>query len=133
MAMTFTPPFVQVPIVAEGSLVAPTAVTARTNITGTTGLLQLSNTSTNGLRVDSISVKGAGTTAAGLIFVWLYNGTTSYLIDEIICSAVTPSTTVAGDYNAKLYQNFTLPPTYQLFVSSTISQNYNVTLYGGAY
>lgn len=133
MSKTFTAPFPQSPIIGIASLVAPAAITSRANITGTTGLVALTTTSTDGTRIDGINIKGAGTTALGIISVWLYNGTTSYLIDEISCAAVTPSAILAGDFNSRLYYNFTLPPTYQLFVSSTISQNYNVTALGAQF
>jgi hypothetical protein len=68
-----------------------------------------------------------------LIFVWIYNGTTSYLVDEIAVSAVTPSTTAAAFTTYVDYTTMVLPPTFQLYVSSTISQNFTVVAYGGTY
>ena len=129
MAKTYASPMVQIPIVGFASVT--TALTERTNITGTTGLTQLTATSTEGTRIDGISIKAAATSAAGLIFIWHYDGTTSRLVDELICTAITGSATLAGDYNYKSYVNFNLPPTHQLYTSTTITQNYNVFAYGG--
>ena len=131
MALTYASPLVQNPIIGQASVSA--ALTARTNITGTTGLTQLTTTSANGTRIDAISIKATATSAAGLIFIWLYNGTTSFLIDELICTAITGSATVASDFNIKSYTNFNLPPTFQLYASTTIAQAYNVQAFGGQY
>lgn len=131
MANTFAPPFPQTPILGAASIT--TALTARTNITGTTGLTLLVASQTNGFRLDAISIKASATSAAGQVFVWLYDGTTARLIDEILQTAITGSTTVASDYNIKQYQNFNVPTNTSLYVSGTITQNYNVTAYGAAY
>jgi hypothetical protein len=131
MAMTYASPMVQTPIVGQASVT--TALTTRTNITGTTGLTALTAVSTNGTRIDAISIKATATSAAGLIWIWIYDGTTSRLMDELVCTAITGSATVAGDYNYKAYLNFNLPPTYQLYASTTITQNYNVFAYGGTF
>ena len=122
---------VQSIIIGQASVT--TAQTARTNITGTTGLTALTATSTDGTRIDSISIQAAATTAAGLIFIWLFDGTTSRLMDEISMTGATGSATVTGDYRIKYYQNFNVPPTYQLFCSTTITQNMNIFAYGGTF
>lgn len=122
--------------VGIATLTSPSAITTRTNITGTTGLVQLTPTSTNGKRVDFIRSQAKGTTAAGLLFLWLYNGTTSFLIDEIVVSAITPNTTQVGfklDTSYLSLGSINLPPTYQLFVSSTVTQDFNITAHGGDY
>lgn len=134
MPANTAPIFPVAPSVGIATLVTPTAVTSRANITGTTNLTQLTATSTNGTRVDRIEITATGaSTAAGLIFVWIYNGTTSYLVDEIAVSAITPSTTAAAFTTYVDYTTMVLPPTFQLYVSSTISQNFTVVAYGGTY
>ena len=135
MAATPTPIFTQAPVIGRATLTSPTAVTSRANITGTTGLTQLTPTSTNGKRVDWIRVQGKGTSSAGLVFVWLYDGTTSTVIDEIVLSAITGSTTLAAvkvdtNYSAA---GFNLPPTYQLYISISVAQDVNVYAFGGDY
>lgn len=131
--MTNTPVFAQTPKLFVATLTSPTAVTSRANITGTTGLTELTDLQTNGLRVDSIQVVSKGTSSAGIVFVWLYDGTTSYLWDQIDISAVTGSTTLDSIAVSKTYTSKNLTPSQQLYVSISVTQDVNVFLDGGAY
>jgi len=133
MAANTSPIFPVTPIVGIATLTSATAVTSYANITGTTGLTQLTATSTNGTRIDTISVLGKGSTVASKITLWLYNGTTSYVIDEILITAVTFSNTVYEFSAQKSYTTLVIPPTYQLFISQTVSTDVNVLAYGGQY
>lgn len=133
MAVTATPIFAQTPAIEIATLTTPTAITSRANITGTTGLVLLAATSTNGKRVDSILVKSKGTSLAGLLFVWLYDGTTSYLWDEIELTAVTPSTTAESMNVASFYTGKNLKSTEALYVSVSVQQDLNVFADTGAY
>jgi hypothetical protein len=128
-----SPIFPQAPIIGIGSLVSNTAVTARTVISGTTGLTQVTANSTNGTRIDAIAVKGQGTTVATIQDIWINDGTNSYLFDEIVLGAVTANTTVASVVNTISYTTLTLPPTYRLFTSQQVSANVTVFAFGGTY
>lgn len=133
MAANTTPIFPAAPVVGLASLVSATPLTTYTNITGTTGLVQLTTTSINGTRVDNVVVKAQGTSVASKVTIWLYDGTTSRVFDEIDVPAVTASTTVDTFVLSRGYTNVTLPPTYQLFVSQTVATNVNVFAFGGTY
>jgi hypothetical protein len=119
------------PIVGIASSIA--TLTARTTIVGTTGLTALTATTTNGLRVDKLEIQLTVSSAAAIIFIWLYDGTNSTLFDEIPVAAVTASNTVPAFHTFKPYANLVLPSTYRLYCSTTINQNTNVFAYGGAY
>lgn len=69
-----------------------TANTARDG-TGTLGTLLTGVTA--GSRVDDLYITAAGTTTAGVVRMFLSDGTNHRLLQEIIVSAITPSTTVA--------------------------------------
>ena len=133
MTMTATPIFAQTPLVAIATLTSPTAITSRANITGVTGLVKLTDTTTNGLRIDALTVKGKGTSSAGIVFIWLYNGTTSYLLDEIDIAAITGSTTLDSVIASKYPAGLNLAPTQQLYVSVSVAQDLNVFAFCGAY
>lgn len=134
MAVTNDPIFAQTPLIGIATLTTPTAITSRANITGTTGLVALVATSTNGFRLDKITVKGKGTSLAGELFVWLYDGTTSYIYDEIDLTAVTGSTTLASLLVTKTYTNVNLKATTQsLYVSVSVQQDLNIFAHGGNY
>lgn len=137
MAVTATPIFVQSPFVAITSLAAQTACTTRaptaTASLAAANIVQLTNTSTNGLRIDSIQVQACSsaigaTTAAQLVQVWMHDGTTAYLIDEITVSAQTPSATAAAFVATKTYTNpIVVPATYKLYVSTTVTTTASTT------
>jgi len=133
MPANTTPIFPLAPIVGIGTLTSATAITSRANITGTTGLVQLTATSTNGTRIDAITVKSKATSVASIISIWIYNGTTSFLYDEFDVTAVTASTTVDSFTLTKTYNNLTLPPTYQLYISEQVQTDVNVFAFGGTY
>lgn len=133
MAVTPTPVFAQAPVVGIATLTSPTAITSRANITGTTGLTQLTPTSTNGRKIDSIKVKAKATSVATNVFIWVYDGTTSYLYDEIAVTAITATNTVDSFSLERGYLNLVLPATYQLYISVSISQDLTVFAHGGNY
>lgn len=131
--MTATPVFAQTPKTFIATLTSPTAITSRANITGTTGLVKLTDTTTNGFRLDNITVKAKETTVAGTVCIWIYNGTTSFLWKEIAVSAVTASTTVAAFESSTDYVSTNLEPTQQYYVSSTIDQDFTIYANGGSW
>jgi len=108
------------------TLTSPSAITSRANITGTTGLVQLKGTTTNGTKCYEIRYKGKATTVAAQLFIWRYNGTTSFLEKEITINAVTASTTVASDSGATTFDNLALISTESLWVSVTVANDLNV-------
>jgi hypothetical protein len=83
--------------------------------------------STNGCRIDYILVKSAatsvtGASAANLVQIWNWDGTTAYLNDEIQISAVTPSTTSPGFTTTYSYANgLYLPATNALYISVSVT------------
>ena len=133
MAANTAPIFPLAPAVGIATLTSATAITSGANITGTTGLVQLTPTSTNGTRVDQITVRAKGTTVASMLWVWLYNGTTSFLFDQIDIPAVTVSVTTDSAIVNRAYANLVLPPTYQLYISETVQTDLNVFAFGGTY
>lgn len=133
MAMTTEPVFPQTPKTFIATLTSPTAVTSRSNITGTTGLVALTDTTTNGFKLDNITVKAKETTVAGFVGIWLYDGTTSYLWKELEVTAITASTTVKSFELSTDYTDTNLIPAQRLYVSSTIDQDFTIFANGGAW
>lgn len=134
MTMTATPIFAQTPRTDVATLTGATAVTGRGNITGTTGLVALVPTTTNGYRLDNLTLKWKATSVAGLVGIWLYDGTTSYLWKEFDAGAVvTASNTVASKEMSTDYEGVVLKPTESLWVSETVSQDLTVFATGGEY
>lgn len=67
-----------------------TANTAR-NGTGTLGTVLTAGAS--GSRIETLTITATGTTTAGMVRLFLYDGTTYYLWREVQVSAKTPSAT----------------------------------------
>ena len=108
------------------TLTSPSAITSRANITGTSGLVQLTATSTNGKKVYQIKFKSKATSTAGNMCVWRYDGTTAYLEDEFTIAGVTANTTTASETLSKTYDNLVLKSTEQLYISVTVANDMSV-------
>jgi hypothetical protein len=147
MAAGTTPIFPITPYSVIASLAAATACTTRgptvtASLSGA-NILAFVPISTNGLRIDSIQVKACSTsitaaTAANIVGIWLWDGTTAYLYDELLVTAVTPSTSVASFVTSKSYTNLVLPSTFALYASVTVTTTaattaLSVQAFGGAY
>lgn len=132
--MAASPLFAGAVSLEVATLTSPTPVTSRANITGTTGLTKLTNTSTLGKRIDSITVKGKATNSASNVFLWLYDGTTSTLVSEIDVPAVTASNTVDSVEVTKYFSSgYNLMPTQQFYISVTVAFDANIYAAGGTY
>lgn len=131
MPANTSPVFALTPVIGVATLTSPTAVTSRANITGTTNLTLLDTAGSNGTRVSQIYIRAKETTVAGSVFIWIYNGTTSFLFDEFIVTAVTASNTAESFNTTRYYENLVVPSGSSLYVSSTIDQDFNVIAFGG--
>ena len=132
MAVTATPIFAQTPYMVSVSLTAQTAATTRaptvTASLAAANIIQFVPTSTNGTRIDWIKVKASGTgittaNAANLVHIWQWDGTTAWLNDEIVVSAVTPAATVTPSFETVYYykDGLILPAAFKLYVSVTVT------------
>ena len=120
----------QAPIIYNLSLAAVTACatrapTATASLAGANIFLLVPAT-TNGVRIDRILAKGCSTsitaaTVAQTITIWEWDGVTAFPIDELLVTAVTPSTTVASYQGQVVYTNFVLAPTHALYASTSIT------------
>ena len=148
MAVTSTPIFAQTPYAKSLTLAAQTACTTRAptataSLSGA-NIVAFVPASTNGLRIDSIQVNNVGTgittaNAAQLVGIWMWDGTTAFLIAEIPVIATTPSTTAAAFNTVFTFpQPLNLPAAFALYASTTVTTTaagtaLQVTAYGGAY
>ena len=148
MAVTSTPIFAQTPYAKTLTLVAQTACTTRAP-TATASLAGANITafvpvSTNGLRIDAIQVNAVGTSistasAGNLVDIWLWDGTTAFMILEILVTPITPSTTSAAFTTTYTFPTpLVMPAAFALYASTTVTTTaagtaLQVTAFGGAY
>ena len=76
-------------------LAAVTISTANTNRDGTGTVATLITGVAAGTRIEAVRIAATGTTTAGVVRIFLHDGTTFFLIREELVPATTPSTTVA--------------------------------------
>lgn len=129
-------PVPQAPYMVNLSLAAVTACatrapTATASLAGA-NIFLLVPTTTNGVRIDKILVKGCSTsftaaTVAQTVTIWVWDGTTAFPIDELLVTVVTPSTTVASYQGQANYNNFVLPATWALYASTSITTTASTT------
>ena len=92
--------------------------------------------SPGGTRVRAIHVRAVGTTTAGMVRLFLHDGTTAHLLREIPVSAITPGANTEA-FSAHLTEAvtpdllpLTLPPNWSLRASTNNAESFRVTVEG---
>jgi len=112
--------------------------TADTSLTAPTTVGTILTAGASGTRIDYIEVKGVATTVAGLVNLFIYDGTTYILWQQVPVIVITSSTTVPA-FAANLSSNsnanvmpLTLPTGYSLRATTSVAQTgVRVIAYGG--
>ena len=105
--------------------------TAETSLTAPTNYGLLITSVAAGTRIAEIVVKAAATSAAAIVRVFLHDGTTYWLYDEIVVAAATSSNTGAATRVSTSYANLVLPnASWSVRVTTSIAQATHVTALG---
>ena len=105
--------------------------TANTNRDGTGTVATLITGAATGTRIAEIVVQARVTTTAGMVRIFLYDGTTYRFWDEVAIAAATVSATVKGTRLATLYSNLVLPnASWSLVVSTHNAESIDVIALG---
>lgn len=108
--------------------------TANPNRNGTGTLGTLVTGGANGTRIDRIVMKATVTTTAGMIRIFLFDGTDTRMIREVTVEAITPSATVAAWEEDLVTPDLYLPTSsWQIKVSTEKAEAINVFAFGGTY
>jgi hypothetical protein len=100
--------------------------TANTNRNGTGTIGTVMTGATNGTRIDDIYIVATGTTTAGVVRLFISDGTNVRLWQEILVSAITPSTTVQVWSYTLLNQALILESGWSLQASTNNAETFNV-------
>lgn len=128
--MAATPSYASVlPRVAVG--VIATANTNRDG-TGTGPATAIFSAGASGSKVEEIVVKARGTTTAGMVrlYLWDGSGTDAHLFDEVPVSAITPSATVETFESRITYDNLFLPTGWSVTASTHNAETFGVEVFG---
>lgn len=112
--------------------------TADTSLTAPTTVGTVFTAGSSGSRIDYIDIQGVATTTASIVNLFIYDGTTYFLWQQVPVIAVTSSTTAVA-FNAGLSSNananvmpLCIPTGYSLRATVTVTQSgIRVIAYGG--
>lgn len=112
--------------------------TADTSLTAPTTVGTVFTAGSSGSRIDYIDIQGVATTTASIVNLFIYDGTTYFLWQQVPVVAVTSSTTAVA-FNANLSSNsnanvmpLCIPTGYSLRATVTVTQSgIRVIAYGG--
>lgn len=97
--------------------------TADTSLTAPTNQVTVLTAGASGTKVDRIVAQGVGTTVAGVVNIFRYDGATYHLIDQFLVAAVTPSTTAVAYHAENAYDDLVLKSGDTLRSSQSIIGN----------
>lgn len=124
--MAATPIFTATPKIGMAAI-----STANTNRDGTGTLGTVITGATNGTKVFEVVICASGTVTAGVVRLFIDNGTNTRLIEEILITATTPGTTTAVARYVRTFNNLVLPNAYVLKASTHNAEGFNVIAYAG--
>jgi hypothetical protein len=129
--MATTPSYASVnPRVAVG--VISTANTNRDG-TGTGPATAIFTAGSSGSKVEEIRVKARGTTTAGMVrlYLWDGSGTDGHLFDEVPVTAITVSATVEAFEATVTYDNLFVQSGWSVTASTHNAETFGVLVFGG--
>jgi hypothetical protein len=124
--MATSPAFAVTPRIGNVSI-----ATADSSYTAPSNVGTLITGASTGTRIAELVVKCAATSAAAVVRVFLYDGTTYWLFDEITVAAATGSSTVQQTRVSNTYNNLILPSaSWSIRVTTSVAQTTHVTALG---
>jgi hypothetical protein len=124
--MSGVPQFASSPVNAA---VAVAVANANRDGTGTVGTLYTAPA--NGARIDEIAIKASVTTTAGMVRLFLHNGTTFFLWKEVPVPAITASGTVPAFEAALSNLGLILQSGWSIRCSTQNAENFNLLVTQG--
>ena len=129
--MAAAPAYAATPVAWTGLVPA----TADTSWTAPTNVTALGSAGASGTKITQVDVIPAGTVVAGLVNLFLYDGTTYHLHESVTIPAYTSSTTAGPVKQSFTYDNLVLPTGWSLRVTTTVAGNVSlveVNAYGAS-
>lgn len=117
--MATTPAYASAPVVWPGLIPA----TADTSLTAPSNVTTLGTDAGIGTKIEEITLQGVGTTVSGIVNLFLHDGSTHYLFDQVIIAATTSSTTLSAFRTTRPYQNLLIPSGWSLLATGTVAGN----------
>lgn len=125
MAVTATPIFAQA--LRHATAAISTANTNRDG-SGTIGTIFTAD-ATDGSELERVDICAIGTTTAGVVRLYVHNGSAAFLWKEILVGAITPSASVAV-FTRSIREKLILPAGWSLRASTHNAESFNVHAFG---
>lgn len=107
---------------------------ASTSYTSPAAAVIILSAGTSGTKVDEIRLVGTGTTVAGNLNIFAYDGAAYWIIDTVVVPVITPSTTVGAWVWSKPYPNLILQSGWSLRIASVqANQLVCASAFGGSF
>lgn len=124
--MATTPSFAATPRFSAAAIsTADTSRTAPTNV-GT-----VFTAGSSGSRIDEVWITATGTSTANIVRLFVYTGTTYYLLEEVPITAITPSQSVSSFTTTLTFNTLVLPSGHSLRATTDAAESYHVIAFGG--
>jgi hypothetical protein len=115
--MAADPIFATTPNIDSGQVSA----TADTSLTATTTYTTVFTAGASGSKIEEIVFQGVGSTLAGVVRIFIYNGSTVRLLWEEAVTVVSSSTTAATYRTSRQFDNLVLEAGWTLRVTSAVA------------
>lgn len=123
--MSLNPNYAQAPLIGMAQISS-----ANTNRDGTGTLVSVVTATPNGSRIERIRIQATVTTTAGMVRLFLFDGTNNRLYMEIPVTAATPSGTVAAFSYEGAVSDLVLPTGWILKAAPHNAETFNVQAFG---
>lgn len=97
--------------------------TLDTSFTAPTHVTSLGSAGSNGTKITEIDITPVATVVAGLVNLFIYDGTAYHLLTSVTIAAATVSTTAAPVTQTYTFDNLVIPSSWSLACTNTISGN----------
>lgn len=124
--MASAPIYVGTPKVFQAALSV-----ANTNRDGTGTVVDVATGAAGGSRIDKVRAVASGATTAGVVRLYLYDSTNTYLIKEMLVAAITPSTSVEVWWAEWDADGIVLQSGWKLRAAPNNAENFKVFAKGG--
>ena len=105
--------------------------TADTSRTAPTNVGTLATAGSNGSRIDELTITAAGTSTANVVRIFLFNGTTYFLYQEVLITGITPSASATSFTTTLTFNSFVIPSGWSVRVTTNNAETYHVSAFGG--
>jgi hypothetical protein len=105
--------------------------TADTSRTAPTNVETVFTAGSSGSRIDEVTITAAGASTSNVVRLFLYTGSTYYLLQEVLILAITPSASLDSFSTTLTFNSLVLPSGHSLRATTNNAETYHVHAFGG--